>query len=483
MDIRLPDGRILKNVPEGTTKEQIMAKLSGAGIPAPDSFDAMEMVKNIPSSAVNYGLDIAQAVTSPVQTAKGIGSVIEAGANKLGRTLAEQTNMRCTAVQTESGVPQMRCEPSQIEEMPERSEAPANALWDAAVSRYGSIEAAKQTLQNDPVGALADLSGVMMATKVPGVARVGASIEPVNMVGSAVKGAAKAAVPAGYPSKLYQSAAKFSTTIKPPDRERMVNTALEGGYMPTSAGVTKLGDRINTLNTEVDRLISEATETGSRIPVEAVMVHLKKLRREKGGPRIEASEDLSAIDSYAKQFIKNMRGRKSLTPQQLQEFKVDAYNKIAWDANRMAGAPIKEDTYKALARGAKDAIVSRIPAVDVANRELGSLYDLEPNLLRSAKRIDNRNLVSIDTPLKVTGGAVAGQTVGGAGIGAAIGTVASVLGNPKIKARIAIALDKIKKGDRVWLRKNLTPAQIRVALALAGRSEAELRGLGLSPSQ
>ena len=29
MDVRLPDGRIIKNVPEGTTREQLNAKLGG----------------------------------------------------------------------------------------------------------------------------------------------------------------------------------------------------------------------------------------------------------------------------------------------------------------------------------------------------------------------------------------------------------------------------------------------------------------------
>lgn len=45
MDVRLPDGRILRNVPEGTTKAQIEAKLGkiqAAPAPAPQSYDPTE---------------------------------------------------------------------------------------------------------------------------------------------------------------------------------------------------------------------------------------------------------------------------------------------------------------------------------------------------------------------------------------------------------------------------------------------------------
>ena len=38
MDVRLPDGTIIKNVPDGTTKADLVAKLQGNGMAVPSEW-------------------------------------------------------------------------------------------------------------------------------------------------------------------------------------------------------------------------------------------------------------------------------------------------------------------------------------------------------------------------------------------------------------------------------------------------------------
>lgn len=437
----------------GRSRDEVFSRL---GVKTgPVDFSLKKTISNIPSSAAKYAGDIASAVMNPIDTARSIGGLAQSVGNKIGRNAAEFIHGQ------------------EMDTLPEYSEDAANAVGGAIKGRYGSLDAVKSTLMNDPVGALADVSGLGMASKVPGVARIAAAAEPLNIASKGVKAAAKAIIPERMAQNLYQSAAKFSTTLKPEQRAQIVQTALDYGVMPTSKGVAKVEGRLGILNAHLDDLIETATSSGQKIPVNAVFQHLAELRKTKGGVRLGNDSDLAAIDKIAGEFHRSMkkRGKSELTPKELQAFKVSAYKDINWDAKRMTGTPIKEDAYKSMARGAKDAISQAVPEANEINKLLGELYELQPHLSRSASRIDNRNPIGLTTPINVGAGGYLGSVADSAGLGVAAGVVASALNNPKMQARIAIALNKMKQGDVKWLENNMHLAETRIALSLAGRNE------------
>lgn len=411
-------------------------------------FSFGEMISNIPSSAVKYGSDIVSAVSNPMDTLKGVGGLAQEAltgefAQELGRVFTGQG-------------------PSQ--------DSISGAIHSGIKSRYGTADAAKQTLMNDPVGVLADVAG---GTSLSGL-KVGRALEPARAATKSAKAGIKATVPADKPVKMYQKAAKFSTTLDEGKRARIIQTALDEGVMPTAKGVKKVEGRIDILNHSLDDLIQSATANGTKIPVQAVFAHLKELRKTKGGFKIEGSSDLAAINKFAANFHKSLGGKKFVTPDELQAFKVDAYKKIAWDAKRMAGSPIKEDTFKAMARAAKDALSKGVPGADDINRQLGELYELQPHLTRAAGRVENRNAVGLTTPLNIGAGGYAGSVAGSPEIGFLAGTAAAVINNPKMQSRLAIALNKIKQGDIGWLEANKGAAEVRLALDFAGRLNDQL---------
>lgn len=430
--------------------------------PEPVDFSLGEMVSNIPGSAVQYGKDILHAVSNPADTAKAIGGLAQSVGNKLGRTAAELVHGQ------------------EMEPMPEHSEAAANAVGGAIKDRYGSVDAVKKTLMTDPVGALADVSGAMMASRVPGVAKAAAAVEPMNAAVRSARSVGKFLIPEKAAQNLYQSSAKFSTTkLSPEQLAGVVQTALDHGIMPTAKGVAKVQGRLDILNTQLDDLISNATDLGVQIPAREIYQHLGELRKTKGGIRLGAESDVAAINKIAGEFRDHMKklGKTSLSPAELQEFKVNAYKDINWDAKRMTGTPIKEDTYKAMARAAKDEIAKSVPDVANINKALGELYDLQPHLTQAARRIGNRNPIGLTTPLNVGAGGFLGSAADATGVGVAAGVVASALNNPKMQARIAIVLNKMKNGDVNWLKNNMHLAETRIALSLAGRNEEEISDL------
>jgi len=474
MDVRMPDGRIIKNVPEGTTKEQIQKKIESS-----QEFSATQMVRNIPSSAIQYGKDIATAVTNPIDTAAALGNVGIGSAMLAGDFIREslpegmqqgiaafperqpQTSIPKTPIQGIMQAPGIlqSLMGSALKGAPDPRES-ARQVGSAISDRYGSIEQAKQTLMTDPVGALADVSGVLtgggsLISRAPGIVgkagtvaqKAGIAMDPINAaVVAPVKAAGKGILgmfSANTPRNLYMSSAKFPTTLE--GRADIADTAIREGILPTEAGVGKFETIKSGLISEIDTLIAQATETGQRIPRAQVNRYLMEARQQVGGPRIRAKRNLAQIDDVAREFNSFMddMGIDSLSPQDLQTLKKSIYTEGKYDAKTLKSGVGTDAAMKQMGRAAKESIEG-VADVGPINKRLGSLLELEDPLKRSAGRIENLNLSGIGAPIKIA----AGQAVAGP-FGAAAATGLSILDTPKVKARLAIALSRAQEGGKI----------------------------------
>ncbi len=52
MDVRLPDGTIIKNVPDGTSKADLMAKLTANGYKSSEKIEIIKVVKSTVGSKI-----------------------------------------------------------------------------------------------------------------------------------------------------------------------------------------------------------------------------------------------------------------------------------------------------------------------------------------------------------------------------------------------------------------------------------------------
>lgn len=121
---------------------------SGGGIPGPRrawSDVPGEALANVMPSAQKFVGGLYEAVTSPVQTAKGL---LDIGAGALQNALPKQV---VDFVNKFDANPQAAQQAVQV----------ANAVGGMYKDRYGSIEGIKNTFATDPVGAVADLSTLL----------------------------------------------------------------------------------------------------------------------------------------------------------------------------------------------------------------------------------------------------------------------------------------------------------------------------------
>jgi len=141
-----------------------------------------EALTNIPQSATKMATGLYEAVTNPVKTVTGVMDVAAGGLqNALPKSVVNFVN-------------QFETNP----EAAQRAIQAANAAGGMVKERYGSVEAIKNTLATDPVGAAGDLSllfsgGAGVASRLPVVSKVAPALrtaasmtEPIGLAGKTV---------------------------------------------------------------------------------------------------------------------------------------------------------------------------------------------------------------------------------------------------------------------------------------------------------
>ena len=170
---------------------------------APPSMSLMDVgaqaIQNIPRSAAQFGKGLYEAVTSPVKTA---GSLLDIAAGGIDAALPEPVLNFMNNIYANPAATQ-------------RAANAAKQFGGVYAQRYGSVDALKRTIAEDPVGAVADLSTIFSggaglargtaaatARAAPSVSaaateaanimtRNAARTNPVNVLAKPARGAAK----------------------------------------------------------------------------------------------------------------------------------------------------------------------------------------------------------------------------------------------------------------------------------------------------
>jgi len=212
------------------------APMASSGMPGPRRAYSLtevpgEAISNIPASAKRFAGGLYEAVTSPIQTVKG---VLDIGAGALQKALPE------SAV---NFINQFDANPAAAT----RAIEAANAAGGLIKDRYGSYEGIKRTLAEDPVGAVADLStlltgGSMASARVaPGVSKAlqtaSVATNPLSVVTKPAQ-AALATKEKFFPNQLAKEQELNAV------RDATLRAAQQEGYVVTPGSVSPTGKNI-----------------------------------------------------------------------------------------------------------------------------------------------------------------------------------------------------------------------------------------------
>jgi hypothetical protein len=159
MNVRMPDGTLIKNVPDDVTQEDLLDRYSQYSQPQGNA--VQQAISNIPGSASKYATDIAQTVMHPMDTLTGLQSLVSGAAQKIPGVSSVLDSVRESLPNLPIG---------------SRQDIPvADAVGHYYKDRFGGLENIRNTLIKDPVGAVADLSvvagGASTGLRAAGLAR------------------------------------------------------------------------------------------------------------------------------------------------------------------------------------------------------------------------------------------------------------------------------------------------------------------------
>ena len=253
-------------------------------------------------------------------------------------------------------------------------------------------------------------------------------------------------IPKKLPESLMETAVKVRPSVPNDKRTSIIRTALDEGIMPTTNGLELISKKLTNLDRGLDKIIDGATSRGKLISKKVLFSELTKLKKDLGRVNIRAEKNIKQIENIASAFDQQLKKIKKpqLTPREVQDLKRSAYRQLRFDVSQQSGSFATTEAEKAIIRGAKKSLEQIDPSVQKINLREGKLLELGDELERAVGRLDNRNLISLDTAAKIAAGSATGSPVGtGAGV------AASALGAPRVKAKTALILENIRKSSEL----------------------------------
>lgn len=298
-----------------------------------------ETVSNIPGSAATMAGGMYEAITNPIQTAKGLSLAAYGGA----RNVAEAT------------LPTGAFEAIKSIEDPETAKQAvevANAIGGIYKQRYGSVNQLLDTIRIDPVGAAADLSiifsgGAAATTKLPTVSKalgtIGRGLDPVGaLAGKVVETGARAT--AGLINNLATSAPTRALNEMAagygPELVQAARTAPRyPGVTPTFADATVdvPAPRVQAVGAQAREIQPEAETLRGRAQQKKMLADLETIS---GTPAqreaADKARDAQAKADYGKAFaqtVEDDNALRSLFKRPAMQRAVDVATKVAKERN------------------------------------------------------------------------------------------------------------------------------------------------------
>lgn len=411
-----------------------------------------ELAGNIPGSALQFGQDIAQAITSPIETARGLGTIAKGGLQKL-----------TPGIQPEEEI--------------------FNAVAQGIFGKYGSFEAFSEATINDPVATLADLSlfagGTGALARITGTAgkasklvkfgktaqEVGRAIDPLaSTITAAAKAGSKLPI-----DSLIKTALDFSKTKGLARIDELSDAFLARGLNVTRRSLKSLDEDMTKVRKSVETIIDKKTAEGITINTEKIVSSLDDLINNANRQGLEPRE-LNVIRRMREDFIAQQGA--ILTPRQLQDLKV-GLNKAFKPNLADKFGQVRNKARNKLRDAAKSQLEELHPQLRELNANEGVMIELR-------KAIENRVIAIEKKPIIPVRGLFAGALAGGLGAagGADIGTalkfgvavvaIDKIVTDPRLQVAVAKAINKANLAAAIAGK--LSPAISRPAFQ-AGRAE------------
>lgn len=429
MDVRLPDGTIVRGVPEGTTKAELAEKLSAKGMTVPSEWmDAKPKASETPGKIETLGAGLGKGfgtvvlgaqdllgrginAAGNVVTPRGVSDLVtgqQPALQRLGNWLrqdAQQGRAKLAAeLKPYSDANPITAKAGEItgEAVPTYvAGLGLGKLVGGVAPRLGSaIGSGGMSTGGAPVTGLEKLADLGIRTAGGGINGylTGQLIDPETAntsaaIGAVLPSAVKTAAAGGEAlSRLVSDRAKalMQSAIKPTlkqlktgEADIAAQTLLDYGLSPNRAGVEKLRSLIDDLNTNISGKIASS---GATVPKQDVLSALSSVRA-KFANQVAPTSDLQAIQRVADDFAAHPAIVPDIPVQVAQQMKQGTYRVLADKFGQLGSAEV--EAQKGLARGLKEGVAKAVPEVAQLNAD-------EARLLKTLSVTERRALMELN---------------------------------------------------------------------------------------
>lgn len=437
MNVTLPDGTVVRDVPDNISKADLVAKLKANGYdtakleaPAERSLkdrigSPSDMVagltnfvgKNELMGAVRGAAGIGATIMQPFQALED--KITGKGAPTLSSLVTGQKPMSSneeTRAGIDGGIQATGADPTsmgfqagklgtEIAGTMGAGGVLAAPLRGAAPGLANALASSGFTTGAAPTNLLAKAADLGVRT-VGGAAAGGAQAGLVSpdhadtgaMIGGALPGTLKALGAAGgfvggkvaegaeaAAKRLMQSAIKPTIQqLKSGEAATAVQTLLDYGINPSMKGVEQLKMLVEKINADIGTAIGGST---ARVDKQTVVNALAPTRQ-KFGAQVSPTSDLNAIEGVQNDFLAHPNAPGAdMSVQAAQEMKKGTYRVLKGKYGQMGSA--ETEAQKGLARGLKEEIAAAVPEVGPLNAE-------ESRLLTTLSVAERRALMELN---------------------------------------------------------------------------------------
>lgn len=350
---------------------------------------------NVVDSGYQYGKDMWEAVTNPIDTGAALAQLGIGTVQKLIPGQSDRFNY----------------------------EHVADAVYDYYGDRYGGWDEVVDTAYNDPVGLLSDLSlgggsiaklgakaakaSKKTAGAAPTLQKVGGALDlldPTNL-GLGLAGRAGGKVVGKGPAlKTTRENVKFSTAKNSPENrtgaaDRMAETMLKYKLDPTDPkSIDKLMDIIRAYEEQASGAVRNFDRQGGTIDAMPALQALEDLKSTyEGSANPDAPKKVDAIENYRAQAASNLedpnvsiQGSGRLTGQQALDARRAVDADIDWKATKPKQTATNE-ARKAYAGALRAELAKRVQGLAGTNAEFGKVLEIQDPLRRASQRNANNS--------------------------------------------------------------------------------------------
>lgn len=368
MDVLLPDGTVIQNVPNGISKADLTAKLQANGYDV-SKLDAASAdapaggAANLltgPDTLLSLG---SSMVAAPLAGAAGIAGTVLPGPAGQGADWVKKVEDALTIQPKTQGGALLTKAASVPFDLLNRAGVAAGRKTMEATGSPLAATAAQTALEVGPA-----LAGPKLATSAAPVAESAA----MRLMRSALKPDKKA--------------------ILSGEADSAIRTMLEDGVMPTKGGLEKMRAEIDDINQQITDAITNSNANVNKLAIAKVMQdRLADIKKQ-----VNPEADIASLKRSWLEFVNHpLLQNSNLIPVQIaQDLKRGTYKALGKKAyGEMKGAEMEDQ--KTLARGLKEEIAKAVPGIADLNARDSALYNASDLLANRLATSGNSNPLGI----------------------------------------------------------------------------------------